>query len=38
MQHFLLTLSIKFYIEKDAKLYVSDSHKFSYYIAKKFFM
>lgn len=36
MQHFLLTLSLKFYIEKDAKLYVSDSHKFSYYIAKNF--
>lgn len=36
MQRFLATLSLKFHIQKNAKLYVSDSHKFSYYIAKKF--
>ena len=36
MANFIETLKLKFNIEKDAKLYVSDSHKISYYIAKEY--
>ena len=36
MENFIETLRLKFNIEKDAKLYVSDSHKMAYYIAKEY--